>query len=33
MQPILATKTVEQENLLRKLEIDREEASKVKIVV
>lgn len=33
MKPILEVKTVEQENLLAKLEVDREEASKVKVVV
>lgn len=33
MKPILESKTIEQENLLKKLEVDREEASKVKVVV
>ena len=33
MKPILEIKTVEQENLLKKLQVDREEASKVKVVV
>lgn len=33
MRPILEIKTVEQETLLKKLEVDREGASEVKLVV
>ena len=33
MQPVLQQKTIEQEQLLKKLEVDRQEAGKVKEVV